>query len=272
MKILAINSSYRADRGYSAFLIDLLFEGAREAGAECERIDLAKLRINHCLGCDYCQKHTQLISENAGGNPEYHVECVHTQKDDVQMIFEKMRAADLIIYGTPIYVFNISSLLKLLLERFYGISNCSYLRATQTGLLFHQTDPGIMSKPFVPLIVCDNLEDETPRTARQYFKSFSLFMEARQVGILVRNGGALTGWDVNADHYHFPKLADVYSTYRQAGHELAEAGQISGSTQRRANQDVLPVPFFGILKKIRLFPVKKKFAEKAMEMQISLHK
>jgi len=271
MKILAINSSYRAERGYTAYLINLLFEGARETGAECETISLAGIRMNHCLVCNYCQKHARLISEAPDGTPQYQLKCIHTDKDDVQMVFDKMSQADLIIYATPIYVFNISSLLKLLLERFYGASKCGYLRATQTGLLFHHIDPTIMSKPFVSLIVCDNLEDETPRTALQYFKSFSLFMEARQVGSLVRNGGTLSGFGDSADFTRFPKLADVFSAYRKAGRELSLTGRITGSTQRCANQEVLPVPFFYLLKKIRFIPLKKKFAEKAREMQLAIH-
>ncbi len=269
MKILAINSSYRAERGYTAFLINLLFEGAREAGADCERIDLAKLRINHCLGCDYCQRHAQLVSDELSGNPDFEVRCIQSDKDDVEMIFDHMRAADLIIYATPIYVFNISSLLKLLLERFYGAANSGYLRATRTGLLFHHIDADIMSKPFVPLLVCDNLEDETPRTARQYFKSFSAFMEARQVGLLIRNGGTITGWDEKSEKFsRFPRLAIVFQAYRQAGRELALIGKISRSTERLANQEILPIPFFGIIKKLKLFPLKEKFAEKAREMKL----
>ncbi len=268
MKILAINSSYRGERGHTAFLTNLIFEGARESGAVCETIVLANLHINHCLVCNHCQKHAHLISDNPDGSSEYALECIHTDKDDVQMIFARMSQADLIIFATPIYVFNISSLLKLLLERFYGASNCSYLRATETGLLFHHIDHTFMSKPFVPLIVCDNLEDETPRTALQFFKSFSLFMEARQVGTLVRNGGTLTGLGTNsADFSRFPKLADVYSAFRQAGRELASTGQISKSTQRLANQEVIPVPFFHFLKKFRFVSLKKVFAEKAREMQ-----
>lgn len=272
MKILAINSSYRADRGYTAFLINLLFEGARKAGADCERVDLAKLRINHCLGCEYCQRHARLVSGGIN-TPDYEVRCIQSDKDDVEMIFDRMRSADLIIYATPIYVFNISSLLKLLLERFFGASNSGYLRATRTGLLFHHIDTGIMSKPFVPLIVCDNLEEETPKTARQYFKSFSVFMEAKQVGLLIRNGGTITGWDENSDNFsRFSRLSSVFQAYRQAGRELALTGKISRSTERRANQEILPIPFFSIMKKIRSFYLKKKFAEKAREMELLAHK
>jgi multimeric flavodoxin WrbA len=43
MKILAINGSHRGDQGHTRFLIDLVFRGARAAGAECEC--LAKVKF-----------------------------------------------------------------------------------------------------------------------------------------------------------------------------------------------------------------------------------
>jgi multimeric flavodoxin WrbA len=267
MKILAINSSFRAERGYADFLTQLLFEGAREAGAYCETVYLSKLKINHCLACNRCQETAhQIPSENTAG-PDFDVTCVYSEKDEAHLVFEKMKQADLIIYATPVYVFNISSLLKNFLERFYGLSNCQYLRATRTGLLFHHIDPDVMSKPFVPLLVCDNLEDETPATARQFFKSFALFMEAEQRGILIRNGGSITGFGDDVGLDRFPALGNIYWAYREAGRELVTGGKITSGTLRKANQEVIPVPFFHLLKRIRLISVKQKFAEKAYEMK-----
>jgi multimeric flavodoxin WrbA len=267
MKILAINSSFRAERGYADFLTQLLFESAREAGADCETVYLSNLKINHCLVCNRCQETSRQIPSDDQTGPDFAVTCVYAEKDDAHIVFEKMRWADLIIYATPIYVFNISSLLKNFLERFYGLSNCQYLRATKSGLLFHHIDPDVMSKPFVPLIVCDNLEDETPATARQFFKSFALFMEAEQRGILIRNGGSITGFGEDVEMDRFPALGNVYRAYKQAGRELVTRGKITRGTRRKANQEVIPVPFFHLLKRIRLISVKQKFAEKAHEMK-----
>jgi NAD(P)H-dependent FMN reductase len=267
MKILAINSSFRAERGYADFLTQLLFEGARQAGADCETVYLSKLKINHCLACNRCQETAHQIPSGDQACPDFDVTCVFADKDDAHLVFDKMRQADLIIYATPVYVFNISSLLKNFLERFYGLSNCQFLRATKTGLLFHHIDPDVMSTPFVPLIVCDNLEDETPATARQFFKSFALFMEAEQRGVLVRNGGSITGFGDEVDMDRFPALGTIYSVYKEAGREIVNEGRISRATQRKANQEVIPVPFFHLLKRIRLVTVKQKFAEKAHEMK-----
>lgn len=267
MKILAINSSFRAERGYTDFLTQLLFIGARGAGAECETVYLSKLKINHCLACDRCQDSARQVESPVNAGPDFELTCVYAEKDDAHLVFEKMRQADLIIYATPVYVFNISSLLKNFLERFYGLANCHYLRATSTGLLFHHIDPGVMRKPFIALIVCDNLEDETPATARRYFKAFSRFMEADERGVLVRNAGSLTGFGDDADTKQFPAIKEVYAAYRRAGRELVENGRISRGTQRTANQEVLPVPFFHVIKQIRLFPLKEKIAEKARLMK-----
>jgi multimeric flavodoxin WrbA len=272
MKILAINASFRAERGYTESLSQLLLEGARQSGAECETVYLSKLKINHCLACDKCQQSARLVETTDHSGPDFELTCVYADRDDALLVFEKMRQADLIIYATPVYVFNISSLLKNFLERFYGLGKCDYLRGTTTGLLFHHIEGELMSKPFLPLIVCDNLEEETTATARRYFTAFSRFMEAEQRGILVRNGGTLTGFGSNADLANFPALSNVYAAYCQAGRELAELGRISGKTQRTANQEVLPVPFFNLIKRIRNHRLKEIFAQKSRELTSKLGK
>jgi len=252
MKILAINGSHRGESGHTKVLLDLLGEGIHTAGAEYEIVSLAKLKINRCLACGKC--HGQ----------EHHLQCVYQEKDDVAEIFAKISAADLLIYATPVYVFGISGLLKTFIDRLYSTSDVYKMRVTRSGLFFHDVNEAICSKPFVALICCDNLDNETPRNAREYFQIFGRFMDAPLVGELVRNGGRLFG------HGHdpraaekFPKITKVYTAYRQAGHELAEYGKISAATQRAANQEVIPVPFFGLLK--RLKPFKHMMVTKAQE-------
>ena len=255
-KIVAINGSHRGDRGYTRFLIDRLFQGAAEAGAECEVVTLAKLKIQRCRGCERCHE------------PETFLHCVYEEKDDVRQVFARMAAADVIVYATPVYVFGMSGLMKTFLDRLNGTSDTGDLRLTQSGLLFHQVDGEICSKPFVTLICCENLEAETPRNALAYFRTFGRFMDAPQVGELVRNGGRLTGQGKDAAREaRFPKIRVVYAAYEQAGRELAREGRIHRSTQRRANQEILPVPLFGLLKRLPLRPVKEGMVRQARKMQ-----
>lgn len=258
MKILAINASHNGDKGHTRFLIDRLFSGALEAGAEVEVITLAAQKINRCLSCDRCQ------------TAEHFLQCAWGSKDDVNSIFQKMAAADIIVYATPIYIFNMSGLLKLFLDRLYGTGDIHDMQLTRSGLMFHDVNHAICSKPFVLLTCCDNLEAETPKNVIAYFRTYAKFMDAPQVGLLVRNGGEITGHghDVEREK-RFPRIGEVYAAYHQAGRELALAARIRPATQRKANQEILPLPFFSVLKRLPLKILKKKFIERARKMQAS---
>jgi len=102
MKVLAINGSPRGKQGCTFKMLQPLLEGMQEAGVKTELINLGELKINHCLGCFSCWFKTP-------------GECVI--KDDVALVLEKMSNADLIIYGTPLYVFAMTGLMKNLLDR-----------------------------------------------------------------------------------------------------------------------------------------------------------
>ena len=62
MKITAINGSHRGRKGSTQFLIDQLFEGAVNAGAQCETIALAEYHINRCLSCRVCHTKTSYLN------------------------------------------------------------------------------------------------------------------------------------------------------------------------------------------------------------------
>lgn len=242
MKLLAINGSYRGNKGHTRHLLDLVFDGAREIGADCEVVTLAERKINRCLACDQC--HTSGHS----------LMCAYHDRDEVAAIFEKIARSDIVVYATPVYVFGVSGLLKTFLDRMYSISDVHNLMLTRSGLLFHHVNRSICSKPFVSLICCDNLEDEMPRNALAYFRTFARFMDAPHVGELVRNGGKLAGYGHDPDkRKEFPRLDQAYAAYVQAGRELAQAGRIHPRTQRIARQEIIPLLFFSHLKNLSSF-------------------
>jgi len=260
MKILAINGSHRGGKGHTQFLIDRLFQGAGAAGAACECVCLAGMRIKRCLACGRCH------------DDDHYLRCVYDEKDEVRSIFRKMAEANLIVYATPVYVFGMSGLLKTFLDRLYGTGNTFDLQMSESGLMFHHIDRAVCSKPFVTLVCCDNLEGLTPHNVLDYFKVFSKFMDAPQVGVLVRNGGRLAGHGKDpARLAAFPRLKASYEAYEEAGRELATRGRIRWLTQRRANREIIPVPLFGLLKRLPFRKLKRKFVENARAMQERLN-
>lgn len=71
-----------------------------------ERIDLVDYTIRGCLGCDYCQRHADQPF------------CAQ-QDDDANAVFERMRRADLLVYASPLYVWDFTAQMKTLLDRQY---------------------------------------------------------------------------------------------------------------------------------------------------------
>ena len=98
-KILVISSSLRHDSNSDA-LAEAFAKGAAEAGNEVESITLKGKNLHFCTGCLACQKtHKCVIA------------------DDAPAIVDKMYAADVIAFATPIYYYGMSGQLKTLLDR-----------------------------------------------------------------------------------------------------------------------------------------------------------
>ncbi len=242
MKILAINSSHRGKNGFTQVLIDQIKDGAIAAKADFETVILADHKLNQCLGCEVC--HTE----------KSYLKCVYDNKDDVKTILQKMAGANIIIYATPIYVFNMSALMKKFIDRLNSTSDINKIQVSKTGLFFHHIDVDICSKPFVLLTTCGNIEDETSKNVVSYFKTFSKFMDAPMVGTLVRKSSSLLQ---HKDEKTFTKKAIVLDAFREAGKELATVGKISSKTQKLATRNVIEMPLIiHLLMKIQPFRAK----------------
>lgn len=248
VKILALNGSHRGEKGCTQWLLDRIAEGARESGADFETVVLANKKIKPCAGCEVC--HT----------PEHMLRCVYEQEDDVKGIHEKMRAADLLIYATPVYVFGVSGLMKTFLDRLNSTAGGGKLCVTDSGLFFHETDRSFHAKPFAVLTCCGNVEEETTKNVTSYFRTVAKFLDAPLVGVLVRKSVGMLGIDALLEQKQQNRLVDeVTAAYVQAGRDLAVSGRISARTEKLANQHLLGVPFLNLILK---FPLLKRMAIK----------
>jgi multimeric flavodoxin WrbA len=100
MKILAINGSPRTIRSLTRHLAGFVLEGAAEAGAETEMIDLCDFRVTPCTACEGCS---------------FNGICVYN--DDVPIIIERMKDADGIVFASPVYIDNVSGQMKIFFDR-----------------------------------------------------------------------------------------------------------------------------------------------------------
>jgi multimeric flavodoxin WrbA len=100
MKILAIHGSPHTIQSTTRKLANFILEGAAEAGAETEIFDLCDYRITPCTACEGCS---------------FNGICVYD--DDVPAIVARMKEADGIIFGSPVYIDNVSGQMKIFFDR-----------------------------------------------------------------------------------------------------------------------------------------------------------
>ena len=100
MNIYALIGSPRK-AGNTDLLVDAVIDGARSRGHSAEKLYLYGLDIRPCIDCRACKR----------GD----FRCA--LKDDMPAIYPRLRNADLIIFGTPVYWYGPTAVMKLLVDR-----------------------------------------------------------------------------------------------------------------------------------------------------------
>ena len=108
-KILLINSSNRKKNTYNLLLsIENIL---KNKGYETELIGLHDYKINFCKGCEVC-----ILKSNC------------SIKDDSDEIMQKIIESDGLIIGTPVYLNNMSGILKTFIDR-----TCSWFHRSKVA-------------------------------------------------------------------------------------------------------------------------------------------
>ncbi len=128
MNILALMGSPRIGGNTDTLLSELL-RGAQSVGAAVEKIVLNKQKIGGCQACDGCRKTGRC---RVG--------------DDMQPLYDKLLAADVLVLGTPVYFWGPTAQLKPFVDRWYaldqpGIREKLAAKKLQLVCPFGDTDP-----------------------------------------------------------------------------------------------------------------------------------
>lgn len=100
MRIIVLQGSPNRN-GSTALLCGEFERGAREAGHDVERVDVAHAGIEPCTGCVACG---------------YEGPCV--QSDGMDALRGKLLAADMVVFATPLYYYGMTAQLKTVVDRF----------------------------------------------------------------------------------------------------------------------------------------------------------
>ena len=98
-KVLIISASPRKNSNSEALALAFA-DGAKEAGHEVEFVSLRGKTVNFCRGCFVCQEKLRCVI-----------------RDDADAVCQKALGADVLVFATPIYYYEMSGQLKTLLDR-----------------------------------------------------------------------------------------------------------------------------------------------------------
>ena len=118
MKVIAIDGGPRK-KGSTTTLVSHIMKGAEKKGAETEIISLYDLNYSGCHGCLYCKSHDS---------------CA--QDDDMNIVYEKIRDADVILFATPVYFAQMTGHLKICIDRLYALIDAEYMSRLPVGKKF----------------------------------------------------------------------------------------------------------------------------------------
>jgi len=105
----------------TSFMVNNFIEGAKEAGANVEYFKLKDYDIHDCSGCYTCWTKTP-------------GECIYN--DDMTMLRKKYREADLVVFASPLYIFNVTGILKTFMDRLLPVLK-PYMLLDEQGYIKH---------------------------------------------------------------------------------------------------------------------------------------
>jgi len=156
-QILAVMGSPRRN-GNTHILVSKIVEGAKARGAVVDELFLGDLTIRECDGCHACWKGK---------------EC--SKDDDMRAVYPPIIQSDVIIFGTPVYWYGPTALMKAFVDRFVYF-NCPENRQKIKGL------SAVLAVPFEE----DDLE--TARGVVEFYQKSLAYLEIELLGQIIVPG------------------------------------------------------------------------------------
>ncbi|NIP66973.1 iron-sulfur flavoprotein [Candidatus Bathyarchaeota archaeon] len=209
-----MSGSLRMEKGRTAMILNPFLEGMKEAGASVESFYVKRLKIKSCTGCFSCWR------EKPG-------ECYIS--DDMELLYPKLRKADILVLATPVYVplpgemQNLMNRLVPLLEPFLQ------MRTGRTRARFRQ---GVKISEIVLVSTCGWWEKGNFGTVLRIAEEFAEDASVEFAGALLRPHAGFLGENKE-------KTTDVLEAAKQAGSQLVKKGRISKETLEIVSQPLI---------------------------------
>jgi multimeric flavodoxin WrbA len=216
MRFIVINAAPRMETGNTQMVLNPFLVGLRHQGAEVDIALLARKEIKQCKGCFTCFAKTPGV-------------CIH--RDDMTKLIERIRAADVLVLATPVYLDGATSWAKIFIDRLVVFMDPHFVLKGDN--LVHPLRWKFPGKIFL-VSVCGF-------PGLHNFDPMILHMERLARNLSSRFAGALLRpavFSVLMKSKYPERVKQVLDAIRSAGEELARTGTISPATLGAAAADI----------------------------------
>lgn len=224
MKITVFNGSPNAERGNTHVIVAEFLKGAKEAGAMVENIFLAGKEINPCNACYTCWI----------GTPG---QCA--QQDDMDELLQKVISSDVLGFATPLYVDNVTGLMKNFMDRLIPIAD-PHFEKDEYGESRHLRRYDKPTK-LIAISSCGFPEQNHFQVLRVLFRRIARNLSCELIAEIYRGGGAILRSPVPTFQ---PALENYKHLLRMAGKEVVLNSKLSDDTITQLEKPFLPIPNF----------------------------
>lgn len=224
MKVIAFNSSPRMDKGNTARILDPFLEGMKEAGADVEFYYTKKMKIKPCQG----ELHCWLVTPG---------KCF--QDDDMNALYPRIPAADVVVFATPVYVDAVNGQMKLLMDRMLPTIQ-PYIEM-RDGHCRHTVRESYNPEGKVVLVSnCGFWEMDNFDPLIVHMKAACKNMNREFAGALLRPHGPAMSIMLEMGM----PLDEVFDAAREAGRELVRDGKMKKDTLDAVSRELMPLDAF----------------------------
>ncbi len=219
MRVLALNGSPLKDKGNTARILQPFLDGLADSGAAVEVLYTRDLQVLPCL------EDFQCWLKSPG-------HCA--QQDDMQMVHLKLRASDVWVFATPVFVWGASGPLKNVMDRMLPL--IEPFITLQAGHCSHPIREGTPHAKVVLVSSCGFWEMDNFSPLLEQMRTMCRVIGLEFAGALLRPHapGFSSMLEMGAP------VKDVLEAARSAGRELGNTGTISLESMAAVSRPVLP--------------------------------
>jgi multimeric flavodoxin WrbA len=207
------------DKGNTALILNPFLEGMKEEGADVELFYTRKLNIHPCTGEFNCWLKTP-------------GKCLHN--DDMNLLYPRIDAADVIVFATPVYVDGVTGPMKNLMDRIIPLVRPFFELRDD-----HCRHPGrgeAKARKLVLVSNCGFWEKDNFDPLIVHVKAICKNLSAEFSGALLRPHGEAMPEMLEMG----APIGDIFEAAKEAGRQLAKEQKISQETLDIVSRELLP--------------------------------